>query len=198
MGEIVLLRHGQTEWSASGRHTSYTDLDLTDEGERQARELGQALAARRFAAVLTSPRRRAYRTAELAGLVVTRVEDDLREWDYGEYEGVTTAQIREHRPDWNLWTDGCPGGEFPGQVGDRIDRVLAAVAPLLPTGDVVLCGHGHASRVAGARWVGLPAPDGGRLRLDTGSVSLLGHEHGRPVIVRWNSGASALSRAGGR
>jgi probable phosphoglycerate mutase len=187
MGEIVLLRHGQTEWSANGRHTSYTDLDLTVEGVRQAHELGKALAARRFVAVLTSPRRRARRTAELAGLAVTGVDDDLAEWHYGEYEGVTTAQIHEQRPDWNLWTDGCPGGETPDQVGGRLDRVLARAAPLLATGDVALVGHGHALRVAGARWVGLPAPAGGRLQLDTGTVCLLGYEHRRPVLVRWNA-----------
>jgi probable phosphoglycerate mutase len=187
MGEILLLRHGQTAWSASGRHTSYTDLDLTIDGERQARELGKAVTARRFVAVFTSPAQRARRTAALAGLAVTRVDEDLAEWNYGGYEGETTGQIHRRRPGWSLWVDGCPGGESPEQVGQRQDRMLARVAPFLAAGDVAVVGHGHALRVAAARWIGLPAQLGGRLRLDTGSVCLLGHEHGRPVIVRWNA-----------
>lgn len=186
-GEIVLVRHGQTEWSAAGRHTSTTDLDLTAAGRRQAAALGKALAARRFTAVFTSPRLRAQRTAHLAGLAVTGIDDDLAEWDYGRYEGLTTTQIREHRPEWSLWRDGCPGGESPEQVGQRLDRILARVAPLLPAGDVALVGHGHALRVAGARWVGLPAPAGQRLRLDPATVCVLGHEHDQPVLVRWNA-----------
>ena len=125
MAEIVLIRHGQTEWSAAGRHTSFTDLDLTDVGVEQAREVGKRLGGRTFAAVLCSPQRRAQRTAELAGLTVTETTEDLAEWNYGEYEGITTAQIRETRPTWSLWTDGCPGGELPEQVGARLDRVLA-------------------------------------------------------------------------
>src|SRR5262249_44359704 len=125
MAEIVLIRHGQTEWSAAGRHTSRTDLPLTPAGEEQARRVGAALAGRAFVAVLSSPRQRALRTADLAGLAVTRVDDDLVEWDYGEYEGVTSAQIRKTDADWDLWRDGCPGGETPGQVQARVDRVLA-------------------------------------------------------------------------
>ncbi|MEV1288887.1 histidine phosphatase family protein [Micromonospora sp. NPDC049679] len=186
MPEIVLIRHGQTEWSATGRHTSYTDIDLTSTGEQQAREVGSRLAGRSFAAVLSSPRRRALRTAELAGLPVTAIDDDLAEWHYGEYEGITTPQIRENRPDWDLWRDGCPGGESPDQVGDRLDRVLARAVADLPRGDVALVAHGHALRVAGARWIGEPAGTGGRLRLDTATVSVLGYEHARPVILRWN------------
>jgi broad specificity phosphatase PhoE len=186
VGEIVLIRHGQTEWSAAGRHTSVTDLPLTTAGERQARALGQALAERHFVAVLSSPRQRAWRTAELAGLAVTEVNDDLAEWHYGEYEGITTKQIRAERPDWSLWRDGCPGGETPEQVGARIDRVLARVHELLPPGDVALVGHGHSLRVAGARWVGLPVAAGGLLALDTASISTLGYEHERPVIRGWN------------
>jgi broad specificity phosphatase PhoE len=186
MGEIVLVRHGQTEWSAAHRHTSYTDIDLTPAGERQARDLGARLADRAFAAVICSPRKRALRTADLAGLTVTDVDDDLVEWGYGEYEGITTDEIRRTRdPQWNLWTDGCPGGESPDQVGARLDRVLARAAGY--DGDVALVGHGHALRVAGARWVELPASGGGRLRLDTATLSVLGHEHGRRVIRRWNS-----------
>jgi len=184
--EIVLVRHGQTEWSATGRHTSVTDVCLTPEGERQARLLGQRLAGRRFVAVLSSPRQRAWRTAGLAGLAVTEVDDDLAEWHYGGYEGITTKQIRADRPDWVLWRDGCPGGETPEQVGARIDRVLARVRELLPRGDVALVGHGHSLRVAGARWVGLPVAAGGLLALDTATLCTLGYEHERPVVRGWN------------
>jgi probable phosphoglycerate mutase len=198
VGEIVLIRHGETEWSAAGRHTSYTDIDLTPNGERQARALASALAGRDFVAVLCSPRKRALRTAELAGLEVTAVDDDLAEWNYGEYEGITTPEIHRKRPDWDLWRDGCPGGESPEQIGARLDRVLAKVRPLVGpghtpngghaggSGDVALVAHGHSLRVAGARWVGLPPSAGGLIRLDTATLSLLGHEHSRPVIHRWN------------
>jgi broad specificity phosphatase PhoE len=187
MAEIVLIRHGETRWSAAHRHTSYTDLELTPDGERQARDLAPRLAGRSFAAVLSSPRRRARHTAELAGLTVTGVDDDLVEWNYGEYEGRTGDEIRRDAPDWYLWTDGCPGGESPDQVGARLDRALTRAAELLDRGDVALVAHGHSLRVAGARWVGLPAADGGKLRLDTSGVCVLGHEHGRRVILRWNS-----------
>ena len=186
MGEIILVRHGQTEWSATGRHTSVTDLPLTAEGERQARDLGRALAGRKFVAVLSSPRQRALRTAELAGRTVTTVDEDLAEWHYGEYEGITTKEIRATRPDWDLWRDGCPGGEIPERVGARIDRFLARIRELLPQGDVAVVGHGHALRVAGARWAGLPVAAGGRLALDTATLSTLGYEHERPGIRRWN------------
>jgi broad specificity phosphatase PhoE len=187
MAEIVLVRHGETEWSANGRHTSTTDLPLTARGEHQARALAPALAARRFAAVLSSPRQRALRTAELAGLHVTAVDDDLVEWDYGRYEGRTTADIHTHDPDWNLWTDGAPGGENPHRVGARLDRILDRARDLLHDGDVALVGHGHALRVAGARWTGLAASCGGLLRLDTATLSALGFEHARPVLNRWNA-----------
>jgi probable phosphoglycerate mutase len=136
--------------------------------------------------VLASPRRRAQRTAELAGLRVTAVDDDLAEWEYGDYEGITTADIRETRPDWSLWTDGAPGGESPEDVGARIDRLLVRVRRMLADGDVVLVGHGHSLRVLGARWVGLPPSGGGLLKLDTATVSILGFEHGNPVITHWN------------
>jgi probable phosphoglycerate mutase len=187
MAEIILVRHGQTEWSATGRHTSYTDLPLTTEGERQARAVGARLAGRTFAAVISSPRERARRTAELAGIAVTEMTEDLAEWNYGRYEGITTAEIHKDRPEWNLWTDGCPDGETPEQVGARLDRVLERAAELLNHGDVALVAHGHALRVAGARWIGLSPAGGGLLRLDTGTLSHLGHEHGRPVILSWNS-----------
>ncbi|MBQ1026387.1 histidine phosphatase family protein [Micromonospora sp. C95] len=186
MSEILLVRHGETTWSASRRHTSYTDLNLTPDGERQARALGPALAGRRFVAVLTSPRIRALRTAQLAGLPVTDSDDDLAEWHYGVYEGRTTAEIQDERPGWSVWTDGCPGGESPSEVGERLDRLLAKLHPLLDRGPVALVGHAHALRVLGARWIGLPPSAGGLLRLDTATLSLLGHEHGRRVILRWN------------
>ncbi|MBG0562290.1 histidine phosphatase family protein [Actinoplanes aureus] len=190
MAEIVLVRHGQTEWSANGRHTSYTELELTAEGERQARSVGEQLAGRTFAAVLCSPRKRARHTAELAGLTVTEVTEDLAEWNYGEYEGITTREIRSGRPDWSLWTDGCPGGESPEQAGARLDRVLARAGELTAGGDVALVAHGHCLRVAGARWVGLPASAGGLLKLDTATISVLGFEHQvDPVLVTWNAPA---------
>ncbi|MGW5672797.1 histidine phosphatase family protein [Micromonospora sp. NPDC003776] len=189
MGEILLIRHGETAWSASHRHTSYTDLELTPDGERQARALAAMLAGRRFVRVLSSPRQRALCTAHLAGLEVDAADPDLAEWDYGEYEGRTTADIHEDQPHWNIWTDGCPGGESPAQVGERLDRVLARIVPLLDAGSVALVGHAHSLRVLGARWIGLPPSAGGLLRLDTATVSVLGHEHGRGVILRWNQPA---------
>lgn len=186
MNEILLIRHGETIWSAAHRHTSYTDLDLTPDGERQARALAPLLAGRRFARVLSSPRQRATRTAALAGLTVDAIEPDLAEWHYGEYEGRTSADIQTERPGWSIWADGGPGGESPEQVGARLDAVLERVAPLLDDGDVALVGHGHSLRVLGARWIGLPPSAGGLLRLDTATLSVLGHEHGRRVIRRWN------------
>ncbi|WP_213456791.1 histidine phosphatase family protein [Rhizomonospora bruguierae] len=187
MAEILLVRHGQTEWSAAGRHTSVTEQPLTAAGERQARALGERLAGRAFTAVLSSPRHRARRTAELAGLAVTEVTDDLAEWNYGRYEGSTIAQIYRDRPEWNLWTDGCPGGESPDQIGARIDRLLDRVDALLERGDVALIAHGHSLRVTGARWIGLSPAGGGLLRLDTGTLSRLGYEHRRRVLLSWNS-----------
>jgi broad specificity phosphatase PhoE len=195
MAEIVLIRHAETEWSAGGRHTSYTDIDLTPDGEREAADLGAALAGRAFAGVISSPRRRALRTAEIAGLAVTDVDDDLVEWNYGAYEGLTSRQIRQRRPDWDLWTDGCPDGESPDQAGARLDRVLDRARTLLPAGDVALIGHGHCLRVAAARWIGLPPAGGGKLRLATATLSALGHEHGRPVIARWNLAPPPAPRA---
>ena len=188
MAEIVLIRHGQTEWSANGRHTSYTDLDLTETGIDQAKAVWERLAGRTFAEVISSPRKRALRTAELAGLTVTETTDDLAEWNYGEYEGVTTADIRERRPGWSLWADGCPGGESPEQVGARLDRVLARARDLLERGDVAMVAHGHCLRVCGARWVGLPPKDGALVKLDTATLSILSFEHRTsPVISRWNA-----------
>lgn len=196
MTEVVLIRHGETEWSATHRHTSYTDLDLTPTGQRQAARLGVSLAGRHFAAVISSPRRRALRTAEIAGLAVTDADEDLAEWNYGQYEGITTDEIRRKRPDWDLWTQGCPGGESPDEVQTRIDRLWAKVRHLLDRGDVALIGHGHGLRVAGARWIGLPAAGGGKLRLDTATLCALGYEHGRPVILYWNRTVGTNRTAG--
>lgn len=185
-GELYVIRHGQTEWSAAGRHTSYTDLDLTTEGERQAEALRPALAAHPFAAVWTSPRVRATRTAKLAGLPVTGVDEDLAEWNYGTYEGITTADIRKQDPNWNLWRDGCPGGESPEQVGARLDRVVTRVEAALTEGDVAVVAHGHSLRVLTARWLRLPAAAGALYLLETARISTFGFEHGNRVMTAWN------------
>jgi broad specificity phosphatase PhoE len=192
MGELILLRHGETEWSASGQHTGRTDIPLTARGEAAAAALAPALAQRPIRAAFTSPASRAVRTAELAGLHDAKPDPDLQEWDYGGYEGRTTPQIQQDRPGWYLWRDGViPGdaahpGETVAQVGARADAVLARVRPLLADGDVALVAHGHILRVLTARWLEL-APDGGRLfRLDTGTMSTLGTEHDYPVITAWN------------
>jgi probable phosphoglycerate mutase len=183
--EAVLVRHGETEWSRSGQHTSRTDLDLIDVGRRRAEALGAELAGREFAAVLSSPLKRALETCRLAGFG-DRVEivDDLHEWDYGEYEGLTTPQIRESRPDWNLWRDGCPGGEMPDQVQARADRVLTRVRAL--DGDALVFAHGHILRVIAARWIALPAAAGARLALSAGARCTLGFERETEVLQSWN------------
>ncbi|GAA3504783.1 histidine phosphatase family protein [Streptomyces prasinosporus] len=192
VGDLLLARHGETEWSRSGRHTGRTDLPLTRRGEEQAESLAPLLAGRSFTLVLTSPLVRARRTAELAGLSGAVPDADLREWDYGGYEGVTTADVRRTRPGWDLWTDGVPPGpdlpgESPEQVGERADRVLARVAGALDGGDVMLVAHSHLLRVLTARRLGLP-PSGGRLfRLETGTLNRLSLEHGRPVVAEWNT-----------
>jgi broad specificity phosphatase PhoE len=192
MGELILLRHGETEWSRAGRHTGSTDVPLTAAGEAAAVALAPVLARRDIRAAFTSPLQRATRTAALAGLAGAQQDPDLREWDYGGYEGMTTKQIRAQRPGWYLWRDGViPGdGDHPGetaqQVGARADAALSRVAPLLPGGDAVLVSHGHLLRVLTARWLRLE-PDGGRLfRLETGTLCTLGTEHGEPVITSWN------------
>jgi len=192
VGQLILLRHGETEWSTAGRHTGRTDIPLTARGESIAAELAPALARYQIRAVFTSPAKRAVRTAELAGLTDAKQDPDLWEWDYGGYEGRTTAEIRQERPGWYLWRDGViPGdaahpGETVEQVGTRTDAVLGRVRPLLADGDVALVAHGHVLRVLTARWLGLD-PDCGRLfRLDTGTISTLGTEHDEPVITTWN------------
>ena len=194
MGQLILLRHGETEWSAAGRHTGRTDIPLTARGESIAAKLAPALARHRIRAVFTSPAKRAVRTAELAGLTGAKPDPDLWEWDYGGYEGRTTAEIRTERPGWYLWRDGViPGdaahpGESIQQVGARADAVLARVRPLLARddGDVVLVAHGHILRVLTARWLGLEPAAGRFFRLDTGTISTLGTEHDQPVITSWN------------
>lgn len=191
MAQIVVIRHAQTAWSASGQHTSTTDLPLTDDGERQAAALRPVLAGHPFAAVLCSPRLRARRTAELAGLTVTAVDDDLAEWVYGDYEGLTSAQIHERDPGWDLWRDGCPGGETPAQVGARLDRVLDRARGLLAGGDVALLAHGHSLRVATARWLGQPVAAGACYLLRVATIATLGFEHGHPALTGWNMSALA-------
>jgi len=188
MADLVLARHGETEWSLNGRHTGRTDLPLTENGRRRARELKRRLEGRKFTLVLRSPLRRAAETCELAGLGDrAEVRDDLHEWDYGDYEGVTTPEIHAHRPGWSLWRDGCPNGEDAARVGARADRIIAEVRAA--KGDAIAFGHGHMLRVLGARWAGLRPEDGGLLALGTGSLCVLGYEHDLPVIAQWNLGA---------
>jgi probable phosphoglycerate mutase len=183
--ELWLVRHGETEWSRDGRHTSRTDLDLTDNGVEVACTLKDRLAGEPFDLVLTSPRLRARRTAELAGFGEAEVDDDLVEWDYGEYEGVTTAEIREHDPGWTVWTHPTPGGETAEQVTRRLDRVLHRVRE--NGGRVLAFGHGHSLRALAARWIEQPVDEGRFLKLDTATVSTLGYERDFPVVLRWNS-----------
>jgi broad specificity phosphatase PhoE len=183
--ELWLVRHGETEWSRDGRHTSITDVPLLPEGEVAARSLAGRLGAHAFDLVLTSPRLRARRTAELAGNPDGVVEEDLAEWAYGTYEGLTTAEIRASVPDWTIWTHGGLDGESVRDVTARMDRVIARVRA---NGGRVLCfGHGHALRALAARWVGQPVSLGGSLALDTATISVLGHDREMPVIVHWNS-----------
>jgi len=192
MGELIVLRHGETEWSRDLRHTGRTDVPLTPAGEAAAAALAPALAARKIRANFTSPARRAVLTAALAGLTGATTDPDLQEWDYGGYEGRTTAEIRAERPGWYLWRDGViPGdaahpGETIAQVGARADAVLARVTPLLADGDVALVSHGHLLRVLTARWLRLEPAAGRLFRLDTGTLSTLGTEHAEPVINSWN------------
>ncbi len=185
MGDLLLVRHGQTKWSRTHRHTGRTDVALTPYGERQAAALVPALAGRELTAVWSSPLLRARHTAELAGLA-PRIDDDLVEWDNGDYEGRSTAEIREDRPGWWLWTDGAPGGEDWERVGARCDRTLKRIAPRLADGDVAVFGHGHALRALAAVWVGLPAWQGGIFTQDEASLSVLGHYRGHRVVKSWN------------
>jgi broad specificity phosphatase PhoE len=184
--EIYLVRHGETEWSLSGQHTGSTDIPLTENGEEVARELGRKLAGHEFTAVWSSPMSRAIDTARLAGFEPdVRIDDRLKEWDYGDYEGLTTPQIRETRPDWFLWRDGCPGGESPGQVGARADGLVEELKAV--DGDVLLFAHGHILRVITARWLGYPPNDGMHFSLGTATLSILGYEREATSIWRWNA-----------
>ena len=185
MNELWLVRHGPTEWSVAGRHTSTTDLPLLPEGEEAARELAPRLADVDFALVLSSPRVRARRTAELAGFPDPTVDPDLVEWDYGDYEGVTTKEIRERVPGWAVWTDPVPGGETATAVAARLDRVVARAQAA--AGPALAFGHGHALRALAARWLRQPVSLGQHLRLDTATISRLGWEHESPVVLRWNT-----------
>jgi probable phosphoglycerate mutase len=182
---VVLARHGETEWSLSGRHTGKTDLPLTEEGRRQAMALGPRLRAWTFSLVLTSPLQRALETCRLAGYGdQAQVRPDLVEWDYGRYEGLTSTQIEEIQPNWSLWRDGGPGGEKAADVGRRADRVIAEVRGV--EGDTLIFAHGHVLRVLASRWLGEP-PEGGRhYALQTATLSVLTYEHADPVIRHWN------------
>ncbi len=197
MGELVVVRHGQTEWSRSGQHTGVTDLPLLPDGEDDARRLGGVLDGRRITHAFVSPLSRARRTAELAGLfdgeVETAIEPDLVEVDYGRWEGLTTPQIREQlgRP-WSLWSDGTEPGDSPGeslaQVAERVDRVIERARPLLADGDVALVAHGHVLRILTARWLGLDPAAGALFPLATGRYGVLGHEHDWAALTGWNTG----------
>jgi broad specificity phosphatase PhoE len=184
--EVVLVRHGETEWSRTGRHTGRTDVPLTERGREQALAVGAALRDRTFARVLVSPRSRALETAGLAGFAEqAEPRDELVEWEYGDYEGRTTQEIRAERPDWQLWRDGVPGGETVDEVGARADRVIAELRNT--DGDVLVVAHGHLLRILAARWLGLE-PAGGRLfALDPATLSVLGYERETSVIRRWNA-----------
>ncbi|MEU7061422.1 histidine phosphatase family protein [Streptomyces sp. NPDC046197] len=194
MGDLFLVRHGETEWSRSGRHTGWTDVPLTEHGRGEARRLTPLIRSHRIGAAFVSPRQRARETAELIGIPDARIDADLQEWDYGGYEGVTTADIQRTLPDWFLFRDGvAPGppehpGETPEQVGERADRMLAKVDAALANteGTVVLVSHGHFLRVLTARRLGLPPSGGALFQLATGTLCRLGTEHGRPVIAGWN------------
>jgi broad specificity phosphatase PhoE len=192
MGELILLRHGETEWSLAGRHTGRTDIPLAPHGEAAAKALEPLLSRRDIVAVFTSPARRAVTTAAFAGLSNAQPDPDLWEWDYGGYEDLTTPQIQDTRPGWYLWRDGViPGdaahpGETIEQVAQRTGRVLARVTPLLADGNVALVAHGHVLRVLTACYLRQPPAEGRLFRLDTGTVSTLGTEHAEPVITSWN------------
>ena len=193
MIELWLLRHGATEWARNGRHTGRTDVPLIEEGEAEARALAPVLAGHRFAGVLVSPLQRAQRTCALAGLASQAQPcPDLQEWDYGRYEGITTAEIREHNPHWSQWRDGCPGGECSADVQQRCERVIAQAEALAQCTDqqgvqqIALFAHGHILRSLAGTWLGLGAQGGALLSLATGTISVLGQEREQRTILRWN------------
>ena len=182
----VLIRHGETEWTLNGRHTGSTDIPLTDNGRAAARQLAPLAAQARFSRVLTSPMRRARETCELSGLGdLAQIDVGLREWNYGEYEGLTAQEIDTRHPGWRVFTDGCPGGESPVDVALRVDRVIARIRSA--EGDVALFAHGHVFRVFAARWLGLPPAAGSHFLLDPATVSVLSHYGGRPAVKCWNA-----------
>jgi broad specificity phosphatase PhoE len=182
---VFIVRHGETEWSLSGRHTGRTDLPLTERGRERAAELKPLLAGHSFSLVLCSPLLRARETCELAGFAAAaELDDDLHEWDYGDYEGLTTPEIRAKRPDWDLWRDGCPDGETPDAIQARADRVLARLRAA--GGEALAFAHGHILRVLSARWIELTAAGGARFQLSAGALSVLGHERETATISEWN------------
>ena len=184
--KVYVIRHGETEWSLTGQHTGVTDIPLTENGRAVARRLRPVLAEQSFQLVLTSPLRRARETCELAGFGArAALEADLHEWNYGEYEGLTTKQIHHKQPGWMLFRDGCPGGETPAQIGARVDRVVARVRGT--AGDVVLFAHGHVFRVLVARWIGLPSAAGEHFLLDTATLNVLGYYGDSPAVKIWNA-----------
>jgi probable phosphoglycerate mutase len=180
----ILVRHGETAWTLTGQHTGRTDIPLTEAGRAAARDLAPLAAKTKLALVLTSPLGRARETSELAGLAA-HVDPDLLEWHYGDYEGLTLAQIHARAPGWQVFIDGCPGGESPAQVAARVDRVIARIRAV--DGDVALFAHGHVLRVLAARWVGLPPAAGRHLLLDPATVSVLTQYHGIPAVKSWNA-----------
>jgi broad specificity phosphatase PhoE len=189
LSQLYLMRHGETAWSLSGQHTGQTDISLTEQGEQDARKLPERLHAFKFSRVFTSPLQRARRTCELAGVgELAEIEPDLVEWDYGDYEGQRPEDIRAARPGWNVFRDGCPGGESPAQVSERADRLITRLRTL--EGNIALFSHGHFGRVLSARWIGLQIAQAQHFLLDTASVSILGYEHNLaevPAIVLWNA-----------
>jgi probable phosphoglycerate mutase len=191
MRELWLVRHGETEWSLSGAHTGRTDIPLTAAGRVRAAAVGRYLAGRKFAGVLVSPLGRARETCRLAGYENAQIDPGLSEWDYGDYEGRTTAQIQAERPGWSLWSDGVPNGETAAQVAARADGVIAHALAVGGEGDVALFAHGHILRVLAARWLDLPPEDGRLFALGTAAVSTLGYERETRVITRWNLSVSA-------
>ena len=193
---LYLVRHGETAWSLAGQHTGRTDIPLTEQGEQDARELAGRLRGVRFSRVFTSPRQRARRTCKLAALnKVGEIEPDLAEWDYGDYEGLRTKDIRKRRAGWNVFRDGCPGGESPAQVSERADRLIARFRAL--EGDLAIFSHGHFGRVLAARWIGLEIEQAQHFLLSTASLSILGYGHNlaeEPAIVLWNAVSAEKSQ----
>lgn len=192
---IYLVRHGETAWSLSGQHTGRTDIPLTEHGEKDARKLAERLRAVRFSRVFTSPLQRARQTYELAGLKeIAKIEPDLTEWDYGDYEGLRPSEIRKAQPDWNVFRDGCPRGESPSEISERADRLIARLRAL--EGNIAIFSHGHFGRVLAARWIGLSVRQAQAFLLNTASLSILGYEHNVPevsAIVLWNAASNDVS-----